>query len=173
MQAHPIHIRPISPDDLAVYRALRLEALQAHPEAFTSDYAEQAAQPESFWQQRLNDNHNHPHQIIYGAEESDEFVGMTGIGCGSSPKTVHSAWIWGVYVKPTYRGQQLGERLLHACIDWARTHGVKVVKLGVMVGNEAALKCYTRCGFVTYGREPLALCVDGQIHDEWLMALTL
>lgn len=166
-------IRPLQPYDLSAYRALRLEALKAHPDAFTSDYAVQVAEPDAFWQQRLSENHNHPHQIIYGAEENGDLIGMTGIGCGNSPKTVHSALIWGVYIKPAYRGQQLGERLLRACIAWARTHGVTVIKLGVMVGNDAAQACYTRCGFVTYGREPLALCVDGQTHDEWLMALTL
>ena len=50
---HEIIIRPIQKSDFAAYRELRLEALKAHPESFGSDYAEQAADPDSAWLDRI------------------------------------------------------------------------------------------------------------------------
>jgi RimJ/RimL family protein N-acetyltransferase len=38
---------------------------------------------------------------------------------------------------------------------------VRLVQLSVTEGNRAAQALYARCGFVVYGREPLAMAVDG------------
>ena len=168
-----IVIRPAALTDVSAFRALRLEGLQLHPEAFASDYATQAAYPDSYWQQRVAGICNNPQQIFYLAQAADQLVGMTGIVRGESVKNQHSALIISVYVQPAYRSLGLGQQLLQACLKWARQQGVSIVKLGVAVKNQPAVKCYQRCGFVEYGREPQALCVNGQMIDELLMALSL
>lgn len=39
---------------------------------------------------------------MFLAEHKNNLIGMTGIARGSSPKTRHSAWIWGVYIRPEW-----------------------------------------------------------------------
>jgi RimJ/RimL family protein N-acetyltransferase len=51
---------------------------------------------------------------------------------------------------------------------------MRVVKLGASIAdNGSARRCYERCGFVPYGIEPLATCVEGKYYDEVLMSLRL
>jgi RimJ/RimL family protein N-acetyltransferase len=65
---------------------------------------------------------------------------------------------------------QIAEGLIAGCIEWARSQGVKVVKLAVITTNAAAIRCYARCGFSVYGIEPQAICSAGASYDELLMA---
>ena len=98
---------------------------------------------------------------------------MTGIARASSPKTRHGAWVWGVYVRPEWRGLHIAEELIRACIAWAKTRNIVVAKLGVAAVNQPAIRCYERCGFKTFGTEPRAILYDGKYYDEYLMAVDL
>jgi len=46
-------IRPLRPDETASYRAIRLEALRLHPEAFAASFEREAAEPLAFHAARL------------------------------------------------------------------------------------------------------------------------
>jgi RimJ/RimL family protein N-acetyltransferase len=96
---------------------------------------------------------------------------MTGIFRSLSRKNLHNATIWGVYVKPKWRGHQISEALIRSCLGWAKAHGVYIVKLAVATNNLQAVNCYARCGFTTYGTEPKAIYCDGIYYDEYLMAI--
>src|SRR5687768_7476830 len=74
-----IIIRPIQESDFAAYRALRLEALKAHPESFGSDYAEQAADPESVWLDRIRGSIDGKTSRLFLAETAGKLAGMTGV----------------------------------------------------------------------------------------------
>ncbi|HJW84436.1 MAG TPA: GNAT family N-acetyltransferase [Anaerolineae bacterium] len=164
-----IAIRPAAGSDVAAYRALRLEALRLHPEAFGADYASNLAEPLEYWVTRLQQNTGDD-GMIYFAEAGGGLVGMTGLRRGYAPKGQHNGLIWGVYVRPEWRGLKIAEALLGACVDWARARGVRLVKLAVVTTNTAAIRCYTRCGFTVYGIEPEVLYYDGVYYDELLMA---
>ena len=49
-------------------------------------------------------------------------------------------------------------------------HGISVVKLGVVMTNSPAIRCYSRCGFKVVGLEPQVIWYDGVLSDELLMA---
>lgn len=166
----PITIRPAVPADAALLRELRLEALANYPEAFAADYAITAAQSIEFWAERIIDNVVGDKGVICLATAEGQLVGMTGLLRGHWPKIRHSGAIWGVYVKPEWRGLHVAEALLDECIAWARAHGVEIVKLAAITTNTAAIRCYARCGFTVYGIEPKAVCYDGVYYDEVLMA---
>jgi len=51
--------------------------------------------------------------------------------------------------------------------------GVRHVTLGVNAANVAAKKLYESAGFESYGIEPAAMLVDGELHDEMWMIRTL
>ena len=161
-----ITIRQVELSDAAEFRELRLQALQNAPTAFSADYEVNLAQPNSYWEDRLTFDE---YGIIFFASHENELVGTTGIRQGESPKTKHGAFIWGVYVRPEWRGLHIAEALIETCIQWAKTRAINIVKLGVMISNTPAVRCYERCGFVTYGTEPRGIFYEGQYYDEYLM----
>jgi RimJ/RimL family protein N-acetyltransferase len=166
-----VAIRPIVESDAEAYRALRLNALRQHPSAFSADYEQSAAKPVASWMETVQLAASGQRSIIYLAVAADQsLVGMTGLYIEQSAKVQHSGHIWGVYVCPTWRGQGIATRLVAACIDWAKTQAVRIIKLQVEVANAAAVRCYARLGFAVYGIEPEVICYDGIYYDTLLMA---
>jgi ribosomal protein S18 acetylase RimI-like enzyme len=109
------------------------------------------------------------HGNLFVAECNSQLIGMTGIRKGESSKTKHSAGLWGVYVRPEWRGLRIAEELLDICCEWAKLREVRIVKLGVMSTNESAIRLYERCGFIVYGTEPLALYHASGYYDGLMM----
>jgi ribosomal protein S18 acetylase RimI-like enzyme len=166
-----IIIRGASPTDAMPYRELRLEALQDSPVAFSADYQQNLNQPPKYWEDRLTMAEDEA--ILFLAEHEGKLIGNTGIARGSSPKTRHGAWIWGVYVSPEWRGLRIAEELINSCLAWAKARKIILVKLGVAATNTSAIRCYERCGFSTYGTEPRAIFYEGKYFNEFLMSCSL
>lgn len=164
-------IREANPMDAIPFRELRLGALLDSPIAFTADYQKNLNQPPKYWEDMLT---MHPEEsTIFLVTHEGNLIGMTGIARGSSPKTRHGAWIWGVYVKPEWRGSHIAEELIKSCFEWAKMRKVVVAKLGVSAVNQPAIRCYERCGFKTFGTEPRAIFYEGKYYDEYLMSCSL
>jgi GNAT superfamily N-acetyltransferase len=193
-----ILIRQASPADAAAFRELRLGALQDSPTAFSADYQKNLNQPPTHWQEMLTMHADESAIFLAehirsttpvpaptgstravprasGGSPADEknLIGTTGIARGSSPKTRHSAWVWGVYVRPAWRGLHIAEELIRTCFAWAKDRRIVIAKLGVAAINQSAVRCYERCGFKVYGTEPRALYYDGQYYDFHMMWCSL
>jgi RimJ/RimL family protein N-acetyltransferase len=163
-------IRHAKPEDLESFRALRLEALKNHPDVFGMDYFDAASKENEYWISRLKINP--VEDALFFAEKDSQLVGMTGIHRSMATKARHSPFIWGVYVKPEYRGNHISESLIRACLEWAKTQKeIVIIKLAVVTHNIPAIRCYERCGFITYGTEPKAICYEDVYYDEYLMSL--
>jgi RimJ/RimL family protein N-acetyltransferase len=166
-----IVIREANVADALSFRELRLEALQNSPIAFSADYEKNSHLPAKYWEDLLSP---HPDEsTMFLGEEEGRLIAMTGLMRGNSPKTRHSAWIWGVYVTPAWRGLHIAEEIIRLCIEWSKARNVLLLKLGVAAVNQPAIRCYERCGFKVYGTEPRAVLVDGQYYDEHLMFKSL
>ncbi|HET9588393.1 MAG TPA: GNAT family N-acetyltransferase [Anaerolineales bacterium] len=157
--------------DAAQLRELLLEALQDSPIAFAADYERAVSHPAQYWEDRLKMDADEAN--LFFAEYEDRLIGMTGIERSRSSKTRHSAWIWGVYVTPAWRGLRVAEELVSASLAWAEAKEIVVVKLGVASTNVPAIRCYERSGFVIYGTEPRAIFYEGKYYDEYLMSRSL
>jgi len=164
-------IRHCTLTDVNTFRELRLEALKEHPTAFASDYDEAILKPQSDWEKTLTMNTEE--QALYLAEYKGQLIGMTGVFRRLSKKSLHSAVIWGVYVKSEWRGRHISEALIQSCLSWAKQKNIVIVKLGVVTDNLSAIHCYKNCGFTTYGKEPKALSYDGLYYDEYLMSVEI
>jgi len=171
--APSITIRRIRPEDAESLRALRLEALRNFPLAFTADLAENEARTPASWREQAARCAGDAPEVIMLADAGDCLAGMAGVSVPKSGKLGHAGTVWGVYVRPEFRGRGTAQRLLEACIDWARTRSLVALRLSVVVGNDPAKRCYERCGFVVYGIEPLAVRWEGRLYDETLMVLRL
>ncbi|HEX4797430.1 MAG TPA: GNAT family N-acetyltransferase [Humisphaera sp.] len=171
--ASPILIRPIQLADVEAFAQMRIEAVRDYPLAFTADLGQTQGRSMDEWKELAARNAGDGAEVIMLADAGRALAGMSGVFVPKAGKLAHVGTIWGVYVRPAFRGQNVGRRLLEACIDWARKQRLVALKLSVVAGNDAAQRCYERCGFATYGVEPVAVRWEGKLYDEVLMGLRL
>ena len=175
MVKSPITVQILSRDRFDDAFALRLRALQEHPEAFGQSFAEAAAltstQRQSAWESFWNYRDN---RVFVAVAADGARVGMTGIVRQYRDKMRHRGEIWGVYVAPEARGQGVGSRLLEAAIAYGRDElGLLQLHLEAISSNAEAVRSYERAGFVRYGRMPRADILNNTIYDSDLMVLML
>lgn len=155
-------IRRLEPADAALYREIRLEALQKNPEAFGSTFERENTQPLSWFEAALG------RADIFGAFLDGKLGGIAGFSVQEGPKQAHKGVLWAMYVRDVARGSGLGKQLVAAVLEYARGR-VEQVQLTVVSQNEAACRLYKVMGFVEYGFERRALKQNGRYFDEFLM----
>jgi ribosomal protein S18 acetylase RimI-like enzyme len=164
-----MQIRPIMESDLAAFKALRLEALRECPEAFGSDCDESSRQPESYWLDHIHTSIEGEQQRIFLADADEHgLAGMLGVYRSRGVKNHHAANIWGVYIRPEFRGQRLCEKLMHEALAWCAAKELRIVRLSATT-SAAAIRCYARCGFRVYGVSPEEIRVGDTYYDELMM----
>lgn len=161
-----VQLRHLTPEDAALYREIRLEALADSPDAFASTPESEQERPLESFATRLTDNY------VIGAFSGVELAGVAGFHVQAGPKHAHKGTLWGMYVRPGYRGTGIGRVLVEAVIAHARQR-VELLQLFVVSDNTAARQLYASLGFVEYGLEWHATKYRGQYHDDVLMALPL
>lgn len=117
---------------------------------------------------------NDPKALMLGAFVNGRMVG-TAVFQGVHPgdRARHRAGV-GISILRAYWGRGIGTALMRALIDAAKTTGLEQLELDVVSTNEAAVRLYTRCGFVEYGRHPRMMKYrDGTYADTILMILDL
>ena len=74
-----------------------------------------------------------------------------------------------MYVRPEFRGQKLGEQLITHLAEYARAHGITLLRLETGVHQQAAIRMYERAGFkpippfADYPDDPNSLCFEKRI----------
>lgn len=171
MEPHSaIQIRPIRETDLTAYRDIRLEALQSHPEAYGSDYADQFADPESVWAGRIRGSLDGiASRILLAETDAGDLVGLSAVYREKGAKVCHSGTLVSVYVRPPWRGRGIAEQMIDRVADWCASVGIRILRLTVVTSNVPAIRCYARCGFVVCGIQRETIRVGTQYHDELLM----
>ncbi|WP_338584963.1 GNAT family N-acetyltransferase [Pseudomonas sp. MAG733B] len=145
------------------YRAMMLEAYDLHPQAFTSSVRERATMPLSWWESRLTGKLD----VVFGAFEEGRLAGIVGLAFEPREKARHKATLFGMYVSANVRQRGLGFQLVEAVLAEARSHqDLRLIKLTVTAGNDAAFNLYQRCGFVQFGLEPMAVRVGEDYFDK-------
>jgi RimJ/RimL family protein N-acetyltransferase len=164
-------LRPLTPEDAATYRALRLRALADFPDAFTSSAAEEANSEEDWVAKRLRARDGH---VLLGALVAVELVGSAGLERKVRAKERHNALLFGMFVAPEHAGQRIGRKMVDALIAIGRTWpGLEQVTLTVTRSNERARRLYAKAGFVAFGLERRAIKVGNAYFDKEHMVLFL
>jgi ribosomal protein S18 acetylase RimI-like enzyme len=166
MRGDGIQIRRLTQADAAIFRDIRLEALQSSPEAFGSTFEMESSQNLDFFARRLGSAH------MLGAFDGAEVVGMAGLLVRTGLKEAHKGVLVSMYVRPQARRLGLARLLAEAVTNIANQR-VELLQLAVVSGNEAARRLYASLGFVEYGIEKKSLKQDGRYYDEILMAKDL
>ena len=109
--------------------------------------------------------------IMIVADDGEKIVGGSGWVRGKYPKTRHVMDI-GIHIVDGWRGVGLGEAMMRAGMEWARSlGGVRKLFLEVFSTNERALALYRKLGFVEEGRKKGHFVIDGDEVDDVLMAM--
>jgi ribosomal protein S18 acetylase RimI-like enzyme len=166
VNAEPVALRLLTPEDAALFREIRLEGLRDDPDAFASIFEEESEKKLSFFSDRLAE------AAVFGAFRGPDLWGVAGFYVQPGPKHRHKGMLWGMYVRPQARGSGVGAILVEAVIDHARAH-VELIQLRVISDNPAARRLYERFGFAEYGLEKRAAKYRGHYHDDVLMAKML
>jgi ribosomal protein S18 acetylase RimI-like enzyme len=159
-----VTIRRLRSDDAASFRAIRLEALKANPEALGSTFELEDRLDVAWFAGRLEDSH------VMGAFRDGELVGTAGFSIQQGPKKAHKGRLWGMYVRSSSRNLGVGRLLLGAVLDVAREN-VELIQLSVVRENGPARRLYESAGFLEFGMEPKASKHGEIYYDEAHMAL--
>jgi ribosomal protein S18 acetylase RimI-like enzyme len=170
-----LSFRMLTAEDELTFRALRLEALRRHPEAFVPSYEEergidpeviQSPRPRSDWMTGGN--------FILGAYAFGWLAGAVGVRRWPRRKQRHKATLWLIYTDPALRGQGAGRKLLEQAIDLCRSDPeLELLHLSVGSESQAARVLYTSLGFEPYGMEPQAMKLEDRYIDVELMSLSV
>ena len=143
----PICVRDFKIDELDAFLVIRRQALATNPEAFGDTIEKMDAREKSFEQDRFLANVERDDQLLIGAFENERCVAMTGLFHNSEPGYEGRGTIWGVFVRPEYRGRRLGERMIEAVFSRARTwKWLDEIVLFVKTDNHHAIRLYERLG---------------------------
>ncbi|MGW6448198.1 GNAT family N-acetyltransferase [Lentzea sp. NPDC055074] len=131
-----MQIHQVMPDDWALWRDVRLEALASDPDGFGSTLVREQAFTEDDWRESVE------HGLKFVALVPEP-AGLVGAASKPSGLELYSMW-----VRSSHRGRGVGEALVGAVLTKAAEGGWKVVRLRVYDDNEPARRLYKRLGFV-------------------------
>lgn len=166
-----IELRALTPDDAAIYWALRLRALRDEPDAFGSSYEDAKDRPLEKVAEQLRGSAD---AFTLGAFENGSLVGTITFHRPTGMKERHTANIFGMYVAPEAQGRGVGGALLDALLTRARMlEGLEQIYLGVVTTQAAARALYRSRGFEVYALVRHGLKVGDRYLDEEGMVLWL
>jgi RimJ/RimL family protein N-acetyltransferase len=166
-----MQIRRLTPADASAFQELRLAGLREEPSAFGSSYEEEKDFSASIIEGRLAVRSD---QGPFGAFEQGNLIGLVALGRERMNKLSHKGLIWGMYVKPEHRGKGIARALLSEALSLARSvPELRQVNLSANASNTGAIRLYESLGFKAFGREPGALFINGELHEEIHMYLRL
>ena len=103
------------------------------------------------------------------ADAAGEIVGWCDVRRDAIDSYAHVGML-GMGVLAPWRGRGLGERLIRAALDAARSAGFDKVELSVYATNARARALYEKVGFVLEGTRVRGRKVDGVYDDVHMMA---
>ncbi|GAA3714348.1 hypothetical protein GCM10022204_36800 [Microlunatus aurantiacus] len=137
-------VRRAVAEDWSVSRAIRLQALAEAPLAFASTLERETAFDPDQWRERIAG----AAQFLAETDDGEVVGTATGVADPGEPGTT---LLVAMFVAPPARGQGLGDRLVAAVVDQARSDGADRVLLHVVETNPGAERLYARCGFARTG----------------------
>jgi RimJ/RimL family protein N-acetyltransferase len=110
--------------------------------------------------------------VIFAAEVSGRLAGYLIGNGGNAGRVRHSAALV-IGIRKEYREQGIGYRLFQNLDSWAMEASLHRLELSVVSKNERALALYKKAGFEIEGVKKDSLFIDGNYHDEYIMAKLL
>ncbi|MBR0846781.1 GNAT family N-acetyltransferase [Bradyrhizobium diazoefficiens] len=149
-------------DDLDLFRDIRAEALQTHPQSFWSPEEDEGGEAMMAAYRRWLSG------MVLGAFGCGKLIGVAGFYVSPHKREQHRGHIYTVYVREGGRGRGVGDRLIKELLAHADTC-VKQVHLAVLLEAVPAIRTYKRNGFEIYGTDPRVVRIGDVTYDKYLM----
>jgi ribosomal protein S18 acetylase RimI-like enzyme len=154
-------IRRLTVDDLDLFRDIRAEALQKHPQSFWSPEEDEGGDAMmAAYRHWLNG-------AVFAAFGRSGLIGVAGFYVSTDKRSQHRGHIFTVYVRENDRGNGVGDRLIKELLAHAEAC-VEQVHLAVLLNANAAIRTYKRNGFEVYGIDPRAVRIGDTTYDKYL-----
>lgn len=144
-----VAIEPITRENMFLFKAVRLRALQEAPYAFGSTYAKEAEFDDAEWLRRL-ERMNGDKGVGFLAMDGDVGCGIVGAFLDANDAT--RAQLVSMWTAPTHRQCGVGRLLVSEVLGWARLREARTLLLMVTSNNDPAIKFYEKLGFTRTGR---------------------
>lgn len=132
----------IRSDQWRILKNVRLRALEEAPYAFGTTLAGGKKRTDRDWQDMARDHATLSDRAYFMAYVGNSPCGMAGCYRTTSDTVVLTA----MWVAPEFRGQKIGEQIVHAVIKWAREGGATTLEAWVSENNPARF-FYQKIGF--------------------------
>lgn len=154
-------IARIQPGQGQLLRAIRLESIHHNNTAFAISQTQLLGLSHDQWEQACTNAMVGQSDAIFLAWRATAVIGCVGVRIDPSPKMRHVGLVWGMYVNPAHRGNQVGSQLMQYVIAHGERMRLHMLKLSVTTRQDAAIRLYRTLGFERYAYEPALLNIDG------------
>jgi ribosomal protein S18 acetylase RimI-like enzyme len=166
-----MNIRLLTHEDTEIFRTLRINAVVESPSAFAESISEVTEKSHADFSAQL-DSHGRGDFVLGAFDDASNLIGIVGFYRAVHEKKRHKGTLWGMYVTPEKRKQNIGSELVSALIEHTKNLScITQIVLCVTTTNEAAKRLYESKGFQIYGVEHHDIHIDGVYLDEALMQL--
>ena len=150
----PVEVHRVLPEQWRAHRELRLDMLEADPDAFWADLAEVRSRTEAQWREEIAGPRIH----LQARAGETVLGGIALLPEGYTPEhpiPEDRSNIVSLWVRPTARGRGISTLLLRSVAELAISIGRPQLSLDVDDTNTSARAVYERLGFRATGqREP-------------------
>lgn len=161
----PITVRPIAPDDAALWTGGLSEL------AVVWGSAQLPFQRVDRWVERFS-TPNPEVTLLAALDPEGRLIGGASLHTSPRPRRAHLA-ILGMHVHTRVQGRRVGHQLLTAALDRAREVGFRRMALDVYADHARAVRLYESLGFEHEGRERQNAFRDGGYADGLRMSRAL
>ncbi|MCA0290644.1 MAG: GNAT family N-acetyltransferase [Actinobacteria bacterium] len=161
-----IRVRPLTEADWGQFRSIRLAALEESPEAFVAKLADEQEYDEDFWRARMR----RAQRMVADVDGSD--VGVLSVGVLDDAE--NTAEIFGLWVRPDWRGRSVAATLVRSASQQAAEDGYDRIAYWVGTDNGRAVAFASSFGFRPTGRRrPMRVTNGADGEEEIAMVLAL
>jgi GNAT superfamily N-acetyltransferase len=151
-------VRVLTESDWALYRQVRLRALEESPESFIATLAEESDRDEGFWRERMR------RSFRLLAEVDSQPQGIVSLGTYAPEE--NSAECYGLYVLPSARGVGVAWHLVEEAERLATREGYERLYYWVGTDNPRAIGFANNYGFRVTGHRRVARAIDVERGEE-------
>ncbi|SNC63947.1 Acetyltransferase (GNAT) family protein [Kytococcus aerolatus] len=161
-----ITVRELAQDEWAIFRSLRLRALEENPEAFVATYEEESSFSDEQWQERMQ------RSTRLAAQQGGEWVALASVGEENTRDDDDLGEVYGIWVTPELRGEGVAKQLMEHAETVGRNAGYSHLVYWVHTDNGRAVAFASSIGYrPTEARRPVT--VEGEPGHEAALVLPL
>ena len=157
-------VRVLTESDWALYRQVRLRALEESPDSFIATLAEESDRDEEFWRERMHRSFRLLAEAPAGRGDQSQPQGIVSLGTYAPEE--NSAECYGLYVLPTARGGGVAWHLVQEAERLATREGYERLYYWVGTDNPRAIGFANNYGFRVTGHRRVARAIDVERGEE-------